>query len=205
MQQEIKEKKQIAVIVGRFQVPYLTLGHKWLLQTAFVDYDKVVVLIGDTKILPGGYKRMDSHDPFPYDLRANMVSEFTKECISPSQPDELLGIYRFEDVGNLPIWNKKLDDFLDTINPDPDNYEFVMVGSRDSFATRYSGKNKVNVLPIPEDSCLSHVSGTAIREKTFEQLSETLSLKGKEFREGVLWAIMEMERLQSLNNDGKEV
>lgn len=205
MKQEIKEKKQIAVIVGRFQVPYLTQGHIWLLQTAFSDYDKVVVFIGDTKILPGGYKRMDSHDPYPYDLRAKMVSDFIKEYTSPHKQDKLLGIHRFEDVGNLPVWNKKLDDFLDTINPDSENYEVVMVGSRDSFATRYSGKNKINVLSIPEDSHLGHVSGTAIREKTFEQLSSTLSLKGKEFREGILWAIMEMERLQSLNNDGKEV
>ena len=201
MQKDVKKKKQIAVIVGRFQVPYLTLGHKWLLQTAFSDYDRVVILIGDTKILPGGYKRMDSHDPYPYDIRAKMVSE----VISSYKQDRLLGIYRFEDVGNLPVWNKKLDDFLDTINPDSDYYEFVMVGSRDSFATRYSGKYKINVLSTPEDSQLNHISGTAIREKTFEHLSKTLSLKGKEFREGVLWAIMEMERLQSLNNDGKEV
>ena len=200
----MKEKAKSAVIVGRFQVPQLTSGHFWLIQTAFCNFDKVVILIGDTKVFPNGFKRMDSHDPFPYELRAKMISSYIREYIPFSMLDKLLGIHRFEDVGNLPLWNNKLDDFLETINPDPNSYEFVMVGSRDSFATRYSGKNKVKVLSIPENSHLGHVSGTAIREKNFEQLSKTLSLKGKEFREGVLWAIMEMERLQSLNNDGEK-
>ena len=96
----MKEKAKIAVIVGRFQVPFLTLGHEWLLQPAFSEYDKVVILIGDTKILSGGYKRMDSHDPFPYDLRAKMISDFINKSIPFSKTDKLLGIHRFEDVGN---------------------------------------------------------------------------------------------------------
>ena len=197
----MKEKAKIAVIVGRFQVPQLTLGHFWLIQTAFVNYDKVVILIGDTKVLPNGFKRMDSHDPFPYELRAKMISSYIREFIPFSMLDKLLGIHRFEDVGNLPLWNSKLDDFLETINPDPNSYEFVMVGSRDSFATRYSGKNKVQVL----ESELEGISGTSERQKTFEELSRNLLSKGEEFREGVLWAVMEMERLKNLNNDGEKV
>lgn len=98
------------------------------------------------------------------------------------------------------MWNSKLDDFLDTINPDPDSYEFVMVGSRDSFTTKYSGKNKVQVL----ESQLDGISGTLARQETFEKLSKNLLSKGEEFREGVLWAVMEMERLKNLNDDGEE-
>ena len=107
----MKEKTKIAVIVGRFQVPQLTLGHFWLILTAFCEFDKVVILIGDTKVLPNGFKRMDSHDPFPYELRAQMISSYIREYIPFSKLDNLLGIYRFEDVGNLPLWNSKLDDF----------------------------------------------------------------------------------------------
>ena len=193
----MKKKAKIAVIVGRFQVPQLTSGHFWLIQTAFCNFDKVVVLIGDTKVLPNGFKRMDSHDPFPYDLRAKMISSYIREYIPFSMLDKLLGIHRFEDIGNLPLWNSKLDDFLETINPDPNSYEFVMVGSRDSFATKYSGKNKVQVLE-------SQLDGISARQKTFEELSKNLLSKGEEFREGVLWAVMEMERLKNLNNDGEK-
>ena len=196
----MKEKAKIAVIVGRFQVPQLTSGHFWLIQTAFCNFDKVVILIGDTKVFPNGFKRVDSHDPFPYELRAKMISSYIREYIPFSMLDKLLGIHRFEDVGNLPLWNSKLDDFLETINPDPNSYEFVMVGSRDSFATKYSGKNKAQVL----ESQLDGISGTLARQKTFEELSKNLLSKGEEFREGVLWAVMEMERLKNLNNDGKE-
>ena len=196
----MKEKTKIAVIVGRFQVPQLTSGHFWLIHTAFCKFDKVVILIGDTKVLPNGFKRMDSHDPFPYELRAQMISSYIREYIPFSKLDNLLGVYRFEDVGNLPLWNNKLDDFLDTINPDSESYEFVMVGSRDSFATKYSGRNKVQVL----ESQLEGVSGTLARQKTFEELSQNLLSKGEEFREGVLWAVMEMERLKNLNNDGEK-
>ena len=89
----MREKTKIAVIVGRFQVPQLTLGHFWLILTAFCEFDKVVILIGDTKVLPNGFKRMDSHDPFPYELRAQMISSYIREYIPFSKLDNLLNVF----------------------------------------------------------------------------------------------------------------
>lgn len=193
-------RKKVAVIVGRFQVPILTGGHDWLLRKAIVGYDKVLILIGDTKILPNGYYRLDSHDPYPFEIRKTIINDFINTEFSQSDRDKILGIYRFEDVGNLEIWNKKLDVFLDNLAKGfLEQLEFVMLGSRDSFAIRYSGKNSVYILESPES--IKEESGTDMRKEFYKTDSETLEYTTLEFRRGVLWAIMEMERLKNLKDD----
>lgn len=193
-------KEKVAVIVGRFQVPILTGGHDWLLRKAIVGYDKVLILIGDTKIHPNGYYRLDSHDPYPFEIRKTIINDFINTEFSQSDRDKILGIYRFEDVGNLELWNKKLDVFLDNLAKGFSNQMvFVMLGSRDSFAIRYSGKNSVCILESPES--IKEESGTDMRKEFYKTDSETLEYTTLEFRRGVLWAIMEIERLKNLKND----
>lgn len=192
--------QRVAVIVGRFQVPMLTNGHDWLLRKAIVDYDKVLILIGDTKVQPNGYYRLDSHDPYPFALRKTIINEFIETEFSQKDKSKVIGIYRFEDVGNVELWNKKLDEFLDKLSIEfSEPTEFVMLGSRDSFVIRYSGKNSVCVLESPES--VKEESGTHMRKEFFETYSKSLEYQSLEFRCGVLWAIMEMERLKNLNDD----
>lgn len=198
----MKEKRKVAIVVGRFQVPWLTDSHGWLIQKAFSMYDDVYILIGDTKILPNGYKRMDSHDPYPFEVRKYMILEYINDrlCLDSGR---LLGIDRFEDVGDVGLWNKALDDFLeDKFKNSEIDFEFVMFGSRDSFVINYSGKNEICLVDSPE--VFSNDSGTSLRKHCYESDSRTIEYSSLEFRRGVLWAVMEMERLKNLNNDGEK-
>lgn len=177
--------EKIGVIVGRFQVPELTMGHKMLINKARENFDEVLILVGDTKILENGYKRMDSHDPYPF--------EYRKKMIRTSFPESIM-IMRFEDIGNLKLWNQKLDNLLETM----DLGEYYMVGSRDSFVTTYDGKYKKYYIESP----IKEISGTRVRELTFEEASESSFTPSTDFLKGVLWSLREKERLENLNCDG---
>ena len=177
---------KIGVIVGRFQVPGLTEGHKWLISEAHRNFDKVLILIGDTKILTTGYKRMDSHDPYPYNFRKSMILKEFPGAI----------IMRFEDVGYLPLWIQKLDNFLESMELG----EYYMVGSRDSFVNTYTGKYGKYFLESP----IKNVSGTITREEVFQDVNNTNFIPSPDFLKGVLWALREKERLENLNSDGRD-
>ena len=176
--------EKIGVIVGRFQVPKLTQGHRWLISQARGDFDEILILVGDTKIQENNYKRMDSHDPYPFEFRKKMIrSEFPEVMIM-----------RFEDVGNLKIWNQKLDNLLETMNLG----EYYLVGSRDSFVYNYDGKYKKHIIESP----FKEVSGTGIRDLNYQEVSKPSFTPSTDFLKGVLWALQEKERLENLNCDG---
>lgn len=190
-------KKKVAVIVGRFQVPELTRGHLWLFEEAIKKFERVLVLIGDTKVFPNGYKRMDSHDPYSYDIRKAMIQEW---AWLTGNEENIVGIHRIEDIGNLGLWNEKLDEKLEFL--DLGNY--VMVGSRDSFAQGYRGKYEICILETPSE--LSSVSGTKFRDAMYKSIEDRLDRGGAfspDFLEGMLYALQEKERLESLKSDGK--
>lgn len=178
--------EKVGVIVGRFQVPELTEGHRWLISKALKNFDKVLILIGDTKILTTGYKRMDSHDPYPYSFRKSMIRKKFPKTI----------ILRFEDVGYLPLWNQKLDNLLESMELG----EYFMVGSRDSFVNNYSGKYEKYFIESP----IEDVSGTVTREEVYQEANDSNFSPSPEFLKGVLWALQEKERLENLNSDGRK-
>lgn len=174
------KNKRIGVIVGRFQVPYLTRGHKWLIETALSNFDRVLILVGDTKTLVSGWKRMDSNDPFPF--------EFRKKMILKEYPGVL--IQKFEDVGNVMLWNQKLDNYLESL----DMGEYFMVGSRNSFLENYNGK----YTKCPLDSPERDISGTNLRNQVYEEAESLGFSPSADFMKGIIWAVKEMERLNRL-------
>lgn len=178
--QENTKSKSVGVIVGRFQVPYLTKGHKWLIETAINKFDQVIILVGDTKTLLSGWKRMDSLDPFPF--------EFRKKTILKEYPGVL--IQKFEDVGNVILWNQKLDNYLESL----DMGDYYMVGSRNSFLDNYNGKYKKYLLESPEQE----ISGTNLRNQVYEEAERPGFMPSEDFMKGIIWAVREKERLDRL-------
>lgn len=194
--EDLSEK--IGVIVGRFQVPELTGGHKHLLVRACNTFKKIIIILGDTKKLPGGYKRMDSHDPYSFEIRKSMILEWADEYTMLS--NKLHGIYKIEDIGNLGLWNEKLDQMLEFLGEE----DYVMVGSRDSFAQNYRGKYPVHILESHEE--FKNISGTEERKNLhnlYTRLINSGNSVSSDFRKGMLWALMEKETLESLKDDGK--
>ena len=194
--EDLSEK--IGVIVGRFQVPELTGGHKHLLVRACNTFKKIIIILGDTKKLSGGYKRMDSHDPYSFEIRKSMILEWADEYTMLS--NKLHGIYKIEDIGNLGLWNEKLDQMLEFLGEE----NYVMVGSRDSFAQNYRGKYSVHILESHEE--FKNISGTEERKSLHNHYTRLINSGGSvssDFRKGMLWALMEKETLESLKDDGK--
>lgn len=188
---------KIGVIVGRFQVPELTDGHKYLFVKACNIFSKVIIILGDTKTYPDGFKRMDSHDPYSFEIRKSMILEWAKDYTMLS--DKLYGIYKIEDIGNLELWNEKLDQMLEFLGEN----NYVMVGSRDSFAQNYNGKYSTYIIDSEEE--FKNISGTEERKNLYDFYKNLISSGGEissDFRKGMLWALMELESLKSLKDDG---
>lgn len=128
----------IGVIVGRFQVPYLTLGHQDLIKFSFGKFDKLIIFIGETKDLSRSF-----HDPLPYEARRIMVNNFIQENLEKETSKKLIGIFEIKDLGDYPKWVKQLDERIECIGKlhyypieEADNFYYI-VGSRDSIVQRY--------------------------------------------------------------------
>lgn len=174
------------IIVGRFQVPELTKGHRGLINEALGLSNEVIIFIGDTKD-----GRLDSHDPLPYQSRRKMIKS--------AFPDKPLKIFRLEDIGNFPLWVKELDNTIDLFTKtEIINYsEIILFGSRDSFISGYkanSGRYKTREIKEIGNG----VSGTKSRHDCYESgIVDSL-----DFRKGIIWALYEKDKYQEkLDNE----
>ena len=164
---------KIAVIVGRFQVSSLTQGHLHLFKFAKDNFDKILVILGETK----GNER-DEKNPLPINARKRMILNNIDVGIS----QKVIGIFEIQDVGNIKKWSENLDNMLDQMLPamsyQLDENKIVLLGSRDSVVTgSYSGR--YNIKEVPE---LKGYSGTLSREEVKEpNWGET------KIREAIIW------------------
>ena len=180
-------KRKTYVVVGRFQVPELTEGHKGIVTELLwrSDCGDVVIFVGDTKT-----GHIGERDPFTYRFRKDMIeSEWAGDSMAG-----YLKVFRIQDVGNLPLWVDSLDRSIHELRKtgkiDPGN-EVVLCGSRDSFIQGYrecSGRYKTEELP----EIGTGISGTRCRQEAVEKV-ESQDHWGPEFREGVLWAIAKIK------------
>jgi cytidyltransferase-like protein len=126
------------VIIGRFQVPYLHLGHIYLISTALRDYDEVVILLGTTE-------EKDERNPYSALERSEMIWK-----IFPQVKIRMIRDY----PGDDEMWSWFVDRRLAMFkNP-------VLLHSRDSFKDHYKGK-----YPLKEVPELPGYSGTELRKK----------------------------------------
>lgn len=153
------QKKKVGVIVGRFQVPELTEGHKHLIKEVTKEFDLVYILIGTTKDNKPGLR-----NPLPLEARLEMFLE-DNETIDHTKTT----IMSIRDVGNWPVWVKDLEKIIEgnLLIEEKDCYDIFICGSRDSVADRYKEfGGKYNVFYVSE---LPGISGTLSREKLLEE------------------------------------
>ncbi len=130
-----------AIIIGRFQVPHLHVGHLHLIATALRECDRVVILLGSQKSI-------DARNPYTTIQRTTMIRRIFRN----------INIMVIWDNPSDEEWSKEIDSSALMF----DNGEnLVLYHSRDSFKDHYHGK-----LPLKEVEEIAGYSGTKLREKS---------------------------------------
>lgn len=148
-----------AVIIARFQTPYLHEGHIHLINQVTQDHSKVVIILGTSPLI-GSRK-----NPFDYHTREKMIKSQFPEVIVLPLPDE----------PSDQSWSKNLDCILENTFS---GENFCLYGSRDSFIQYYKGKFDTRELPAHGD-----YNATEIRAKYANKV-----LDSADFRAGILYA-----------------
>lgn len=186
------------IIVGRFQVPMLTDGHKYLIKNAAFEVDQLIIFIGDTKD-----GKLTSHDPLPFEARVKSINQFINQAIDDPldfyerkllslSKDENIKIFRIVDVGNYPKWVENLDSKIEALRLleiIPEDNEIFIIGSRDSVAQKYKDNGgKFDTIEINElkDSNNISISGTEYRKNLIESFSPSWDMGEREF---AIWLV----------------
>jgi bifunctional NMN adenylyltransferase/nudix hydrolase len=136
--------QKVGVIVGRFQVPELHVGHRYLIETVAKECDLVFIVLGVAET-PSG------HDPFSVATRTT-----TLQTAYPN-----VHIAEIADHPSDTVWSTNLDHIINNRFP---KTEITLFGSRKSFLEQYCGTfETVFIAPVPSPS------GTEVRKKFFSQ------------------------------------
>jgi len=129
----------LGVIVARFQVPDLSEGHRFLIESVLAMHEYVLVILGETPA------RLTQCAPMPYELREKMVREAYPMVV----------IRRIVDQPDDVTWSNLLDQVIRTMS----GLTPILYCGRDSFASHYVGEYRVVELPP-----VVSPSGVEIRE-----------------------------------------
>lgn len=161
IKQDIDTKDyQIGVLIGRFHVDELHVGHRELIDHVVANHKKVIIFLGVNKKV--GTKK----NPLDYATRRIMIQqEYPNVVILP-----------LADQRENEVWSKNLDA---EISVPYGEKKALIYGSRDSFIPAYSGRYKTIELAPSFD-----YSGTEVRERCSNTIIST-----KEGREGIINAV----------------
>lgn len=148
-----------AVIIARFQTPYLHEGHKELIRKVKENHSKLIILLGVSPLL-GSRK-----NPYDYYTREKMIKKDYPEII----------ILPVSDQPEDKQWSDSLDNLLKNVFPAE---QFCLYGSRDSFIPYYTGKFETVELPEHGD-----YNATEIRKQYADKVFDS-----NDFRAGILYA-----------------
>ena len=159
----MKDKKKLGVIVGRFQVAYLTEAHKKLIKRVQKINDKVLIFVGVSTL------KVTKTNPLSYETVKGAILDychFSKIKVN---------VHHIQDCYSDKVWSDKLDNYIKTFQ---ENKKVTLYGGRDSFIPYYTGIYKTVVLNINKSD-----SGTQQREEI-----KTRKIINSMERKGVIWA-----------------
>ena len=148
-----------AVIIARFQTPYLHEGHKQLINQVTENHAKLIILLGVSPIM-GSRK-----NPYDYYTREKMIKKDYPNVI----------VLPVSDHPSDKTWSDNIDHLLRGVFPAE---QFCLYGSRDSFIPYYSGKFEAVELPEHGD-----YNATELRKKYADKVFDS-----NDFRAGILYA-----------------
>lgn len=143
---------KVGVIIGRYQAPGLTEGHKHVLDTAASENDKIIVIVGDNT------KKFTLIYPLPVLYRLGLVNDYCLDKGYDFHLERLLD-YRLDEV-----WSEKVDKKIAKHISEGD--EVTLYGSRDCFHKHYTTKKYQfkDVIEIPG------ISATLVREEAAKNI-----------------------------------
>lgn len=148
-----------AVIIARFQTPYLHDGHKQLISMVKENHAKLIILLGVSPIM-GSRK-----NPYDYYTREKMIKKDYPEVI----------VLPISDHPSDKTWSENIDTLLKNVFPAE---HFCLFGSRDSFIPYYSGRFETIELPEHGD-----YNATELRKQYADKVFDS-----NDFRAGILYA-----------------
>jgi bifunctional NMN adenylyltransferase/nudix hydrolase len=157
----MKDKADIGVIVGRFQIDTLHRGHIALLDYVTENHNKVIVFLG---VAVGEHKEDQA---LGYATREKMIkSAYPSVIVQPLQ-----------DKGDDRKWSEQLDSKIKEVYH---HGSVILYGGRDSFIPYYHGRHKTeNLGNIIEDT---ELSATKRREEIRREVRDSA-----DFRAGILY------------------
>jgi bifunctional NMN adenylyltransferase/nudix hydrolase len=155
-----KLKHDVGVIIGRFQTPELTKGHRELIEHVIETHQKVLVLVGYT---PGVF--LSSNDPLDPATRVRMINHEYPQIVVRELPDQR----------SDSLWSQNVDFRIDCVFQIGTK---VIYGSRDSFIPFYDGKYDTIELESSQSD-----RATEYRRK----INNTIG-NSKDFRHGIIYA-----------------
>ncbi len=150
---------ETAVIIARFQTPYLHEGHKQLISMVKENHAKLIILLGVSPIM-GSRK-----NPYDYYTREKMIKKDYPEVI----------VLPISDHPSDKTWTENIDNLLKSVFPAE---QFCLFGSRDSFIPYYSGRFETVELPEHGD-----YNATELRKQYADKVFDS-----NDFRAGILYA-----------------
>jgi bifunctional NMN adenylyltransferase/nudix hydrolase len=164
--------KMVGVIVGRFQVPDLHEGHKYLLKSVLDNHDHAIIFIGDSE------SKLSPQNPLSFKHRAIMIENWIKSS-GKYHVGKRIHIKRIPDVKSDDHWNDILNEEINRlINIYFTGRQPILYGGRDSFLKQYKG-------PYPICQLFKEYphSGTEIRKQIIETPNHSV-----DFRKGIIYA-----------------
>ena len=155
------KQKTVSVVIGRFQVAELHLGHKSLIDIANRESDDLLILIGCRE------GEFTNKDPFDFEMRKQMIQNDYPQATIKSIFDTL----------SDDQWSKNVDEIIDELHPES---RVILFGSRDSFIPYYLGKHLTQEIKHRE---FNDLSGS--QERNYIKDNPTNSV---DFRKGVIYA-----------------
>ena len=150
---------KVAIIIGRFQVPYLHVGHVDLFKKVIDRSDKVIVLLGTAP--------KSRSNPLNFETRKLMIQNRFHN----------IDVYEIRDQKHHSVWVDKVDNLISGVVDSDD--EVTLYGGRDSFASIYRESN--GCFPTKELETPKGYSGTNLRKEYGEKIIDS-----DDYRTGII-------------------
>jgi len=159
MSERMKERYDIGVVIGRFQVPELHDAHTRLLDEVRDNHKQMIIMLGVPTVLG------QRHNPLPFPVRSQMIRALYPSAL----------ITHVIDIPNdNSAWSKQVDQIVRMLCPFG---SVCLYGGRESFIESYSG-----LYPTFEISLISEDAGSKLREDVGHELIDSV-----DFRKGIIY------------------
>lgn len=156
----MNKRKTLSVVIGRFQVPELHEGHKYLIEKARLSSSKLLILVG----VNCGWT--SKSNPMDFETRGAMLrSQYPTATV-----------LALKDRSSDEAWSQDIDGIVEKNFP---GYKTTLFGSRDSFLPHYLGRHSKNYV-CPKSGTKS---GTELRLQVSGAVLDSI-----DFRTGVIYA-----------------